>query len=113
MVERLRPPGSGLGELRNERGVFWGGDPDLQDLQHPCKVAPDQGRHIQPQTWKGTTFQKTIPARPHPRVLSGPKQEPVQRMLEGTPDQVFAYSVAAICVELLAQVSGFRTGGHL
>src|SRR6202008_4519680 len=68
--------------------------------EHLRHIPAQKRLNVQPQSRKDLAPQAAVGRRGQRVVLTLPQHEPIDRAIEDTPDQVFAYAVAAVDAEL-------------
>src|SRR5215471_7584815 len=90
--------GQGARQTYDKGVVLQAGETTLDRCQHTGHITPEQGRDIEPQTWKSLTAQETLRVRPQAFVLPITEHKPIHRPIEHAPHHVVAHTVASVRV---------------
>jgi hypothetical protein len=72
--------------------------------QHPCHIASEQGRDIQPQPGKCLTAQETLWIQRQAFILSMTQHKPIHGPIEHPPYHIFSHPTPPIHVQLRGEV---------
>src|SRR5215203_653197 len=101
-----------LRKFLDKRGMFRRIKACSKDLQHTKQSAPQEGRRVQPKAGEFLAAQHSLCVWRHPLEMAVFKHKPANVGLIGEADDVLAYAVPPVGLELAMQIDGDAARSH-